>query len=272
MSVSSALQLPDRVRLPTGEPRMQQATTEKPPNDSAPTGAAVPHLLLRNRFVINLCGSTTPVALTPPDHAGLKRFTFFVSRRREEGRERFRLHMGYFDSQEDAERLLDIVREIYPGAWAGLAPGQRLQAQAEAAAAASASADSQGAGPPVAAASEPQHAAPIAAALPMASPPDSPAAAPVASTPPSAATAAPAEAIDGALELPALSLVPDEGRSLGDTRLSQTTDNDAAARALRNVRAAIASLGETSPSAPTLSPLPELKPAPQATAAAPAAA
>ena len=83
-------------------------------------------------FVINLCGSTTPVALTPPDHAGLKRFTFFVSRRREEGRERFRLHMGYFDSQEDAEQLLDIVREIYPGAWAGLAPGQRLRAQAEA--------------------------------------------------------------------------------------------------------------------------------------------
>ena len=133
---------------------MQQATTEKPPNDSAPSGAAVPHRLLRNRFVINLCGSTTPVALTPPDHAGLKRFTFFVSRRREEGRERFRLHMGYFDSQEDAERLLDIVREIYPGAWAGLAPGQRLQAQAEAGAAASASADSQGAGPPVAAASD----------------------------------------------------------------------------------------------------------------------
>ena len=85
-----------------------------------------PHTL-HNEFVINLCASTTPVALTPPDHAGLKRFTFFVSRRREEGRERFRLHMGYFDTQEEAERLLDIVREIYPGAWAGLAPGQRLR-------------------------------------------------------------------------------------------------------------------------------------------------
>ena len=68
-----------------------------------------------NAFVINLCSSTTPVALTPPDHAGLKRFTFFVSRRREEVRERFRLHMGYFDTQEEAEKLLDIVREIYPG-------------------------------------------------------------------------------------------------------------------------------------------------------------
>src|SRR5580698_5490152 len=111
---------------------MQQASTGKPPNDSESSGSSMPQGSVRNRFVINLCGSTTPVALTPPDHAGLKRFTFFVSRRREEGRERFRLHMGYFESQEDAERLLDIVREIYPGAWAGLAPGQRLRAQAEA--------------------------------------------------------------------------------------------------------------------------------------------
>src|SRR5579862_8678017 len=113
---------------------MQQASTAKPPNESAPATAAR-HASLRNRFVINLCGSTTPSSLAPPDHAGLKRFTFFVSRRREEGRERFRLHMGYFQTQEEAEKLLDIVREIYPGAWAGLAPGQRLRAAAAAAAA-----------------------------------------------------------------------------------------------------------------------------------------
>src|ERR1700722_10514977 len=121
---------------------MQQASTGKPFNDSVSSGSSMPQSSVRNRFVINLCGSTTPVSLTPPDHAGLKRFTFFVSRRREDGRERFRLHMGYFESQEDAERLLDIVREIYPGAWPGLAPGQRLRAQAEAAAAAAAEAAS----------------------------------------------------------------------------------------------------------------------------------
>src|SRR5579863_3479765 len=93
-------------------------------------GGTLPGRAPHNAFVINLCSSTSPVALTPPDHAGLKRFSFFVSRRREESRERFRLHMGYFDTQEQAEKLLDIVREIYPGAWAGLAPGQRLRAAA----------------------------------------------------------------------------------------------------------------------------------------------
>jgi len=40
-------------------------------------------------FVINLCASTTPVALTQPSSPELKRYTFFVTRRREEGRERF---------------------------------------------------------------------------------------------------------------------------------------------------------------------------------------
>jgi hypothetical protein len=73
-------------------------------------------------FVLNLCASTTPVALVQPNSPELKRYTFFVTRRREEGRERFRLHMGYFDSQAGAEALLPAVREVYPAAWAGPAP------------------------------------------------------------------------------------------------------------------------------------------------------
>src|SRR5450432_3319191 len=112
---------------------MQQAKSIQSEASVATSGPPVPSSKLKNQFVINLCAATSPVALTPPDHAGLKRFCFFVSRRREESRERFRLHMGYFQSQEEAEKLLDIVREIYPGAWAGLAPGQRLRAAAAAA-------------------------------------------------------------------------------------------------------------------------------------------
>src|SRR5579862_5036105 len=147
---------------------MQQATTAKPPNDSAASGTAVPQPPARkSRFVINLCGSTTPVSLTPPDHAGLKRFTFFVSRRREEGRERFRLHMGYFDSQEEAERLLDLVRDVYPAAWAGVAPGIKLRARA-------ALPEPVAPAPPVAA---------VAAPVPVAAPPVAAVAAPALAAP-----------------------------------------------------------------------------------------
>ena len=89
-------------------------------------------------FVLNLCSSTTPMALAQTDLPELKRFTFFVSRRFEEGRERFRLHMGFFASLAEAEEWLSLVRDIYPGAWAGEAPGKKLRARASAAAAAQA--------------------------------------------------------------------------------------------------------------------------------------
>ena len=85
-------------------------------------------------FVINLCSSSTPMALPRADMPELKRFNFFVSRRFEEGRERFRLHMGFFETQAEAESWLALVREIYPGAWAGEAPGKKLRARAVAAA------------------------------------------------------------------------------------------------------------------------------------------
>jgi hypothetical protein len=105
---------------------MQQATSSSE-NLASSSGNFLPAASPQTSFVINLCASTTPVGLVHPSHPQLKRFTFFVSRRREEGRERFRLHMGYFSSQEEAEKLLDAVRDIYPAAWAGVAPGQNLR-------------------------------------------------------------------------------------------------------------------------------------------------
>jgi hypothetical protein len=75
------------------------------------------------------------MALAQTDLPELRRFTFFVSRRFEEGRERFRLHMGYFATLAEAEEWLSVVREIYPGAWAGEAPGRKLRERAAAAAA-----------------------------------------------------------------------------------------------------------------------------------------
>jgi hypothetical protein len=104
-------------------------------------------------YVLNLTSSTTPMALANPEQPELKRFSFFVSRRFEEGRERFRLHMGYFSTLAEAEEWLVAVRDIYPGAWAGEAPGKKLRERAVAAAAAQAQHAS--GPPPVAAASKP---------------------------------------------------------------------------------------------------------------------
>jgi len=107
---------------------MSDATAAEP---APSTSAAGP-------FVLNLCSSTTPLALAQTELPELKRFNFFVSRRFEEGRERFRLHMGYFATLAEAEEWLNVVREIYPGAWAGEAPGRKLRERAAAAAAAQA--------------------------------------------------------------------------------------------------------------------------------------
>jgi hypothetical protein len=100
-------------------PRVQPVPTVRPHLDAAPAP--------EGPFVINLCSSTTPVALSQPQDPELKRFSFFVSRRLEDGRERFRLHMGFFETLPDAEEWLTLVREVYPGAWAGEAPGKRLR-------------------------------------------------------------------------------------------------------------------------------------------------
>ncbi|HEY3730880.1 MAG TPA: hypothetical protein VGL28_06415 [Steroidobacteraceae bacterium] len=217
---------------------------------------ALPGAAPCNTFVINLCSSTSPVALTPPDHAGLKRFSFFVSRRREEQRERFRLHMGYFDTQEEAEKLLDIVREIYPGAWAGLAPGQRLRAATGPAVAAVTAHEVAPATLP------PPDPSPIAAehsqhtehaqASPL--PPLAPEATMAGETSMSAELAPAPNAAQ------TLTLLPDTGRTRPETA-RPNAEHEAAARSLSDVRAAIASLEDTSERTPVLRPIPELKPA-----------
>ena len=104
----------------------------------AEAGSPAAPALSTGPFVLNLCSSTTPMALAQTDLPELRRFTFFVSRRFEEGRERFRLHMGYFATLAEAEEWLGLVREIYPGAWAGETPGRKLRERATAAAAAQA--------------------------------------------------------------------------------------------------------------------------------------
>lgn len=114
---------------------MTSITPNRASRDDASEPAAESPAADSTPFVLNLCSSTTPMALAQVDLPELKRFTFFVSRRFEEGRERFRLHMGYFATLGEAEEWLSAVRDIYPGAWAGEAPGKKLRARAAAAAA-----------------------------------------------------------------------------------------------------------------------------------------
>jgi hypothetical protein len=72
-------------------------------------------------------GSLPPVLKRLPD-AQLQHLAVFSSRSREEGRERFRLHVGYFDDLSAAERTLPRVRQWYPSAWA--VPAERHAALA----------------------------------------------------------------------------------------------------------------------------------------------
>jgi hypothetical protein len=82
--------------------------------DSAPVEATL--------YIINLLSSTTPMTLEVPYTPELEGFAVFRSRRVEDGRDRFRLHLGYFESQAEAERVLAAVRPRYPAAWVALAP------------------------------------------------------------------------------------------------------------------------------------------------------
>ncbi len=194
------------------------------------------------RFVVNLCSSTTPVGLVQPSHAGLKRFTFFVSRRLEEGRERFRLHMGYFDSQEEAEKMLDLVRDVYPAAWAGVAPGIKLRARAAQQAAAAVA-------PPEAAPLAPESAAPrpaVSPVAPAASAPDVPAVAVAPAVPeqPAAPKAQPPAAPAAGMKL---GLAPDLPRAQPAAPAVANSTTSDATRSLVDVRAAIDSLGDGAP-------------------------
>ena len=143
-----------------------------------PTGATA-----TGGYVINLTSSTTPMALSQPKDPTLAQFTFFVSRRLEDGRERFRLHMGYFETMQAAEEMLSVVREVYPSAWAGEAPGKKLRPNNSAAAPAPAPAP---AAPARAAAPAPQPQAPTAAqpAAPKPAAPAAPEPHPFAAAPP----------------------------------------------------------------------------------------
>jgi hypothetical protein len=90
----------------------------RPPNDDAQDGIAL--------YVINLDSSSMPMKLDVPFRHELVGFTVFRSRSFEHGRERFRLHLGYFESARRAEEALSVVRKHYPAASISAAPATNL--------------------------------------------------------------------------------------------------------------------------------------------------
>ncbi|MBS0374152.1 MAG: hypothetical protein JSR73_06200 [Proteobacteria bacterium] len=76
--------------------------------------------------VITLLSSTAPVPLQAPKAPELAGLAVFRSRRLEDGRERFRLHIGYFASANEAEQVLVLVRRQFPAAFVSLAPQSNL--------------------------------------------------------------------------------------------------------------------------------------------------
>lgn len=68
-------------------------------------------------FVINLCASMAPLANVGKSLPGLEAYRLYQVARREDGRTRYRLRLGFFTSEADAESVLNSVRDSYPTAF-----------------------------------------------------------------------------------------------------------------------------------------------------------
>jgi hypothetical protein len=101
----------------------------QPPSDPAPDVMRLMPARAENAralYVINLSSSHTPMPLEMPDVRGFFGLAVFRSRRVEDGHDRYRLHLGYFESRADAERALPAVQRRYPTAWIAAAPRSGL--------------------------------------------------------------------------------------------------------------------------------------------------
>lgn len=90
-------------------------------------GAAVPEL-----FVINLCASMTPMPAVPKNLKGFEKYKLYQVSRQEDGRRRFRLRLGFFTSEADAEWVLNSVRALYPTAFTGCVAQEDVRYASEA--------------------------------------------------------------------------------------------------------------------------------------------
>jgi hypothetical protein len=79
-------------------------------------------------FVINLSASTAPISLPDKSIAGCQHAQVYQVQRMEDRRPRYRLRLGPFADEDDAETTLKKVREFYPGALTATADTDDLRA------------------------------------------------------------------------------------------------------------------------------------------------
>ena len=85
--------------------------------DSLLGGSSPPSEPGSSLFVINLCASQAPYPTANKTLPGLDNYRLYQVARREDGRTRHRLRLGFFTSEADADAVLATVREQYPTAF-----------------------------------------------------------------------------------------------------------------------------------------------------------
>jgi hypothetical protein len=79
-------------------------------------------------FVINLSASSAPIDVPLKGLAGCEHVQLYQLQRIEDRRPRYRLRLGLFTTEDEADEILQRVREIYPGALTATADGEDLRA------------------------------------------------------------------------------------------------------------------------------------------------
>ena len=78
--------------------------------------------------MLTLCKLSAPVRIRTPDSEAMRQFSFFMSRdRAQDGAERLRLHMGYFNSLMEAQKWAQTLRARFPEASPERVPEKILQ-------------------------------------------------------------------------------------------------------------------------------------------------
>jgi hypothetical protein len=78
-------------------------------------------------YVINLCASMTPMPSVPRSLKGYENHRLYQINRVEDGRHRYRLRLGFFNSEADAEIALASLRSMYPAAFTSRAGAEDMR-------------------------------------------------------------------------------------------------------------------------------------------------